>query len=116
MLPIRTASLRQLTSPHAIRLMRSSSTSTSEKKDDPSQPSSSQIKSNAQPSQDATTNSNDKSNSATTGKKTMAQLDEELRLKMAGLAGDGGDAGVEFEDGQPVSMKRSVKNNMFRYI
>jgi hypothetical protein len=46
----------------------------------------------------------------------MAQLDEELRLKMAGLAGDGGEAGVELEDGQPVSMKRSVKNNMFRYI
>lgn len=51
-----------------------------------------------------------------TGKKTMAQMDEELRQKMSGLAGDGGEAGVEFEDGQPVSMKRSVKNNMFRYI
>lgn len=50
------------------------------------------------------------------GKKTMAQMDEELRQKMSGLAGDGGEAGVEFEDGQPVSMKRSVKNNMFRYI
>lgn len=48
--------------------------------------------------------------------KTQAQLDEELRQKMMGLAGDGGDAGVEYEDGQPVSMKRSVKNNMFRYI
>jgi len=35
---------------------------------------------------------------------------------MSGLAGDGGDSGVEYEDGQPVSMKRSVKNNMFRYI
>lgn len=46
----------------------------------------------------------------------MAQLDEELRQKMAGLAGDGGEAGVELEDGQPVSMKRGVKNNMFRYI
>jgi len=48
--------------------------------------------------------------------KTMAELDEELKLKMAGLAGDGGEAGVELEDGQPVAMKRSVKNNMFRYI
>ncbi|KAK6008188.1 hypothetical protein QM012_000091 [Aureobasidium pullulans] len=48
--------------------------------------------------------------------KTLAELDEELRQKMAGHAGDGGDAGVEYEDGQPVSMKRSVKNNMFRYI
>ncbi|KAF2761586.1 PLP-dependent transferase [Pseudovirgaria hyperparasitica] len=33
---------------------------------------------------------------------------------MAGLAGDGGEAGVELEDGQPVSMKRSVRDNMFR--
>ncbi|KAH7029305.1 uncharacterized protein B0I36DRAFT_363868 [Microdochium trichocladiopsis] len=49
-------------------------------------------------------------------KKSMAELDEELRAKMSGLAGDGGEAGVEYEDGQPVAMKRSVKNNMFRYI
>ncbi|KAK4957805.1 hypothetical protein LTR66_001215 [Elasticomyces elasticus] len=49
-------------------------------------------------------------------KKTQAELDEELREKMSGLAGDGGEAGLELEDGQPVSMKRSVKNNMFRYI
>ncbi|KAK4574526.1 hypothetical protein LTR86_001367 [Recurvomyces mirabilis] len=48
--------------------------------------------------------------------KTQAQLDEELKQKLAGISGDGGDAGVEYEDGQPVSMKRSVKNNMFRYI
>ncbi|KAH9845032.1 hypothetical protein Tdes44962_MAKER06954 [Teratosphaeria destructans] len=48
--------------------------------------------------------------------KTVAQMDEELRQKMAGHAGDGGEAGIEYEDGQPVSMKRSVKNNMFRYI
>lgn len=46
----------------------------------------------------------------------MAELDEELRQKMSGLSGDGGESGVEYEDGQPVSMKRSVKNNMFRYI
>ncbi|KAJ9648111.1 hypothetical protein H2199_001888 [Coniosporium tulheliwenetii] len=49
-------------------------------------------------------------------KKTQAELDEELRLKMQGLAGDGGEFGVEYEDGQPVAMERSVKNNMFRYI
>jgi hypothetical protein len=71
-------------------------------------------------------------------KKTMAELDEELRQKMSGLAGDGGEAGVELEGGQvclidhfeclpwdcltnflisqPVSMKRSVRENMFRYI
>jgi hypothetical protein len=46
----------------------------------------------------------------------MAELDEELKLKMAGLSGDGGESGVEYEDGQPVAMKRSVKSNMFRYI
>jgi hypothetical protein len=103
MLSLRTASMRQLTSTHTLRLMRSSSTSTSEKKDGGSQSSPS-------------ASDNKKSSNTTTGKKTMAQLDEELRQKMAGLAGDGGEAGVELEDGQPVSMKRSVKNNMFRYI
>lgn len=49
-------------------------------------------------------------------KKTQAQLDEELQQKMSDLSGDGGESGVEYEGGQPVSMKRSVKNNMFRYI
>ncbi|KAI2635721.1 hypothetical protein GGS26DRAFT_589389 [Hypomontagnella submonticulosa] len=49
-------------------------------------------------------------------KKTTAELDAELRLKMSGLAGDGGEAGVEYENGKPVAMKRSVKENMFRYI
>jgi hypothetical protein len=49
-------------------------------------------------------------------KKTQAELDKELELKMQGLSGDGGESGVEMEDGQPVSMKRSVRNNMFRYI
>lgn len=33
-------------------------------------------------------------------KKTMAELDEELRQKMSGIAGDGGEAGVELEGGQ----------------
>ncbi|OAK98898.1 hypothetical protein IQ06DRAFT_295221 [Phaeosphaeriaceae sp. SRC1lsM3a] len=49
-------------------------------------------------------------------KKTQAELDQELQEKLRGIAGDGGDAGVEYEDGKPVAMKRSVKNNMFRYI
>ena len=48
--------------------------------------------------------------------KTIAELDAELQAKMEGRAGDGGEAGVELEDGQPVAMKRGVKNNMFRYI
>ena len=50
------------------------------------------------------------------GGKSIAQRDHELMEKMAGRVGDGGEAGVEYEDGQPVAMKRSVKNNMFRYI
>ncbi|KAI1385768.1 uncharacterized protein F4822DRAFT_354228 [Hypoxylon trugodes] len=49
-------------------------------------------------------------------KKTMAELDAELQQRMSGLSGDGGEAGVEYENGQPVAMKRSVRNNMFRYI
>ena len=49
-------------------------------------------------------------------KKTIAQLDEEMRQAMEGTAGDGGEAGLELEDGKPVSMKRGVKDNMFRYI
>ncbi|KAI9705471.1 MAG: hypothetical protein M1836_006226 [Candelina mexicana] len=48
--------------------------------------------------------------------KTMAELDEELRQKLEGASGEGGAAGLELEDGKPVSMKRGVKNNMFRYI
>ncbi|MCJ1225059.1 hypothetical protein MMC12_001708 [Toensbergia leucococca] len=49
-------------------------------------------------------------------KKTMAELDEELRLKLEGISGDGGAAGLELEDGKPVAMKRGVKENMFRLI
>ncbi|KAK4494385.1 hypothetical protein PRZ48_014683 [Zasmidium cellare] len=48
--------------------------------------------------------------------KTVAQRDAEMMRKMAGLSGEGGEAGVEYEDGKAVAMKRSVKNNMFRLI
>lgn len=48
--------------------------------------------------------------------KTMAEADEEMRRAMETLAGDGGESGVEFEDGKPVAMKRGVRENMFRYI
>ncbi|AEO64620.1 48a2c1cd-0a40-40fd-83a8-7c01a2d9c4f4 [Thermothielavioides terrestris] len=48
--------------------------------------------------------------------KTQAQLDEELRQKLEGISGEGGAAGVEYEDGRPVAMKRAVRENMFRYI
>jgi len=46
----------------------------------------------------------------------VAELDEELRLKLEGISGDGGAAGLELEDGRPVAMKRGVKSNMFRLI
>ena len=49
-------------------------------------------------------------------KKTMAQLDEELRMKLEGRSGDGGMAGLELEGGKPVAMKRGVRENMFRLI
>ncbi|KAK5078137.1 hypothetical protein LTR64_003458 [Lithohypha guttulata] len=49
-------------------------------------------------------------------KKTMAEMDEEMRLAMEGHAGDGGISGAELEGGKAVSMKRGVKDNMFRYI
>ncbi|KAF2084482.1 hypothetical protein K490DRAFT_68791 [Saccharata proteae CBS 121410] len=81
---------------------------------------SSSKQSTAEASQPHDNSSSSKSNQDSTSEKkpqkTQAELDEELKAKMAGLAGDGGEAGVELEDGQPVSMKRSVRNNMFRYI
>ncbi|KIY01735.1 uncharacterized protein Z520_01873 [Fonsecaea multimorphosa CBS 102226] len=48
--------------------------------------------------------------------KSMADADEEMRRAMENLAGDGGESGVELEDGKPVAMKRGVRENMFRYI
>lgn len=49
-------------------------------------------------------------------KKTQAQLDQELQAAMEGHSGDGGMAGAELEGGKAVSMKRGVRDNMFRYI
>lgn len=48
--------------------------------------------------------------------KTMAEKDAELMQKLAGISGEGGESGVEYEDGKASAMKRSVKNNMFRLI
>ncbi|SMR58787.1 unnamed protein product [Zymoseptoria tritici ST99CH_1A5] len=55
---------------------------------------------------------------ATTQKSTLtvAERDAEIQRKLAGISGDGGASGVEYEDGKPAAMKRSVKNNMFRLI
>jgi len=49
-------------------------------------------------------------------KKTVAELDEELRLKLEGISGDGGVSGLELENGKAVAMKRGVKENVFRLI
>jgi hypothetical protein len=54
--------------------------------------------------------------SAPAKKKTVAEADAEMMEKLAGISGDGGASGVEYEDGKPAAMKRSVKNNMFRLI
>lgn len=52
----------------------------------------------------------------TTKKKSMAELDEELRLKLEGMSGEGGAAGIEYENGKAEGLKRGVKSNMFRVI
>jgi hypothetical protein len=48
--------------------------------------------------------------------KSVAQSDEELRERLEQMSGEGGASGIEYEDGKPNAMKRSVRNNMFRYI
>ncbi|PBP26112.1 hypothetical protein BUE80_DR002975 [Diplocarpon rosae] len=48
--------------------------------------------------------------------KTILEQDEELRLKLEGISGEGGAAGVEYERGKAVGLKRGVKANMFRLI
>lgn len=48
--------------------------------------------------------------------KSVLQADAELRERLEQMSGEGGAAGIEYEDGQPVAMKRSVRNNMFRLI
>lgn len=49
-------------------------------------------------------------------KKTSAELDQELREKLEGMSGEGGGAGVEYENGRAEGLKRGVKSNMFRVI
>jgi hypothetical protein len=48
--------------------------------------------------------------------KTVAEKDAEMRAKLEGISGEGGEAGVELEDGKAVGLKRGVKENMFRII
>lgn len=54
--------------------------------------------------------------SAAQRQKTVAEADEELRLKLEGISGDGGVSGLELENGKAVAMKRGVRENMFRLI
>ena len=49
-------------------------------------------------------------------KKTIAELDEELRVKLESFSGEGGASGVEYEGGKAEGLKRGVKSNMFRVI
>jgi len=69
-----------------------------------------------------TSNQKDESGKSSEGasakkpRKTQAQLDAEMQAAMEGHAGDGGMAGAELEGGKAVSMKRGVRDNMFRYI
>lgn len=58
----------------------------------------------------------DKQASAPAKIKTVAQADAELRERLERMSGDGGAAGIEYEDGKPSAMKRGVRNNMFRVI
>ena len=53
-------------------------------------------------------------NSSSVKAKTVAQLDEELRLKLEQMSG--GPAGVEYENGVAAGLKSEVKRNMFRVI
>ncbi|KAJ5629384.1 hypothetical protein N7528_003041 [Penicillium herquei] len=48
--------------------------------------------------------------------KSILQADAELRERLEQISGDGGAAGIEYEDGKPTAMKRSVRENMFRLI
>ncbi|KAJ5046605.1 uncharacterized protein L3040_003844 [Drepanopeziza brunnea f. sp. 'multigermtubi'] len=48
--------------------------------------------------------------------KTVLEQDEELKLRLESISGEGGGAGVEYEGGKAVGLKRGVKENMFRVI
>lgn len=46
----------------------------------------------------------------------MAQMDAELRSRLEAMSGDGGAAGVEYENGRAEGLRSEVKRNMFRVI
>lgn len=90
------------------RLSRSIATSSSEPPEEPSQDDKTLEKS-AQAVQSMPTSTHKPA-------KSIAEQDAEMMRKLAGISGEGGEAGIEYEDGKPVAMKRGVKNNMFRLI
>jgi hypothetical protein len=58
----------------------------------------------------------DSNTSESASEKTMAERDEDLRLKLEGISGEGGSSGVEYEGGKAPGLKRGVRDNMFRVI
>jgi hypothetical protein len=71
---------------------------------------------NSSPSTSGQTPSNKQAPVSNNKTKTVAQADAELRERLERMSGDGGAAGIEYEDGKPSAMKRGVRNNMFRLI
>ncbi|CZT50100.1 hypothetical protein WAI453_012725 [Rhynchosporium graminicola] len=65
---------------------------------------------------DANAKATEEKDEAPKRQKTVLEQDEELRLKLEGISGEGGGAGVEYEGGKAVGLKRGVKENMFRVI
>lgn len=69
------------------------------------------------PQDETKSNSQNKSSTPNnTNTKSVSQTDAELRERLEKMSGEGGSAGIEYEDGKPNTMKRSVRNNMFRLI
>jgi hypothetical protein len=48
--------------------------------------------------------------------KSVTELDSELRARLEEMSGDGGAAGVEYENGVAEGLRSEVKRNMFRVI
>lgn len=57
-----------------------------------------------------------KTDTPATHKKTVAEADAELKSRLEAMSGEGGAAGVEYENGSAEGLKREVKRNMFRLI
>lgn len=49
-------------------------------------------------------------------RKTVAERDAELQARLEDMSGDGGVAGIEYENGTAEGLKKEVKRNMFRVI